>query len=418
MRTSLKRVLLGFGLAIFILVAGVFENEAHAIPAWARRYSADCSMCHTMIPRLNPMGHKFRRLGYRMPDEFDKQESDLSWDEMAKMTNYFSARGRARVNFQKTAGAKADFDFEMHDVTLFYSGPVSRNVAFFFELPFEPEEGHAFLEVGSIHLNFGGSDSFFFSRVGQFHQFSRVGYGGLDRPIGLNNPRVFDVRVNGFRPRHDGVGAEAGYSYHNFTGLVQVTNGLEAAGGSVLDNEDPNNHKDLAALLEYMIPESDGSVSLLYVYGRAPNPVNDKGVDVAGAANTKYHRAYLFGDYTFDSIGLKPLVGVGMGLDNQFVSGIGSATAALVSADNSFSWFSFLELDQRIKDNLYAVVRFDYDDVTNKAEAGGTSKTWMGTGGIAWSFQKFLRVSAEYQATDSSVQNMAHQLRAETQLNF
>lgn len=188
-------------------------------------------MCHTMVPQLNPIGHQFRRLGYKMPEEFNNKEVQFSWDDLAKFTNYFAARGRARVTVNKQSPTPIDFDFEQHDVTLYDGGPVTRNIGFFFEMPFEPENEFAELEVAQMQLNFGHADSFFFTRFGQFHQFSRVGYGGLDRPVGLNNPRMFDVRVNGFRPRHDGVGVEAGWSNGNFTGLAQFTSGIEATGG-------------------------------------------------------------------------------------------------------------------------------------------------------------------------------------------
>lgn len=402
-------------------------KEAEAIPAWGRRYNADCTMCHTMIPRLNPVGHKFRRLGYRMPDEFDTKAVHISGDDLAKFTNYFSARGRARVLYSKSAGSPGHFSFseDTHpDVTLFYAGPVTRNISFFFELPFEPA---AELEVAQIVLNFGRSDRFFFSRVGQFHQFSRVGYGGLDRPIGLSNPQVFDVLINGFRPRLDNVGVETGYSWGNFTGLVQATNGISANGGAANEGLDPNNHKDIGVLLEYMIPNHDASVSLLYVYGQAPTPQDSVETAVPGASNTKYNRVYAFADCTFESIGLKPLVGGGVGFDNQFITNIGkgdinagaAGSAALLTAANSTSWFTFLELDQRILNNLYADVRFDYFDPTNKAEAAAaTRRTWMGSGGLVWSFQRYLRLTAEYQVSDNAARPAAHAARAEAQLNF
>lgn len=399
-------------LAVWLLPA----KNAMAIPAWARKYNADCSMCHTMFPQLNATGHKFRRLGYKMPDEFDSGDTHMKTEELSKFTNYFSARGRPRIAYSKTRGAVGDFDFQMHDVTLFYAGPVTRNVGFFFELPFEPAEGDGFLEVGQLNLNFGDSDSYFFMRLGQFHQFSRVGFGGLDRPVGLGNPSVIDTRINGFRPRHDGAGVETGYSFGNFTGLVQVTNGITAAGtGSVLNDEDPNQKKDVGVLLEYMIPEHNGSITGLFVYGDAPAPTSVTVIPAGlGLTGTVYNRAYLFADYTFDKIGLKPLIGGSVGFDNQYFTG-----TTLVTANNSRSWFAFLELDQKIKDDIYAVGRFDYFDPTNQAEdVNGTVRTWTGTGSLVWAWQKYLRTALEYQATDNSARNLGHSVTAELQFDF
>lgn len=40
--------------------------SVEAIPAWSRKYNADCTLCHSAWPRLNRTGYLFRRLGYRM----------------------------------------------------------------------------------------------------------------------------------------------------------------------------------------------------------------------------------------------------------------------------------------------------------------------------------------------------------------
>ncbi len=48
-----------------------------AMPAWSRKYNADCSLCHTTYPRLNRTGYEFKRLGYR-----------FKWEvEVAKVSN-------------------------------------------------------------------------------------------------------------------------------------------------------------------------------------------------------------------------------------------------------------------------------------------------------------------------------------------
>src|SRR5664279_6063949 len=58
--------LLVFGLALMA------PQQAHAIPAFARKYGVKCYACHTIPPALNKNGYMFKRLGYRMPpDEMD-----------------------------------------------------------------------------------------------------------------------------------------------------------------------------------------------------------------------------------------------------------------------------------------------------------------------------------------------------------
>ena len=427
MRTTRKVLCLVIGLFLSNLLS---VRPAHAVAAWARKYNADCTMCHTMVPRLNPVGHKFRRLGYQMPDEFDnKKEDGMSWEDLSKLSNYLAVRGRAGGLYTRQSGVNT-FSFSgagapPPDATLFYAGPASRNLSFFYEFAFDPDV--AAVEVGQMEFHAGDSDSFFFTRVGKFHDFGKVGYGGLDRSITLTGAQVFSQFVNGYRPFSDVIGVEAGYSLGNLTGLLQVNNGITATGGAVGGELDPNNHKDIGALLEYMVPDHDASVSLLYVYGQAPAPTDaaSPAVVVPGATSTKYNRIYAFADYTFESIGLKPMVGGGFGSDNQFITNIGRGTigtagsAALLTASRSSSWFTFAELDQRIHDNLYGVARLDYYDPTNQSEAtAGTAKSWAGTGGLVWSWQKYLRLAGEYAVKDNTFQNAAHSLKTEMQMNF
>jgi len=48
---------------------------AQAMPAWSRKYKADCTLCHTTYPRLNRTGYEFRRRGYRFEWESEKKDS-------------------------------------------------------------------------------------------------------------------------------------------------------------------------------------------------------------------------------------------------------------------------------------------------------------------------------------------------------
>jgi nitric oxide reductase subunit C len=56
----------------FCLLVG-FVPPAKAEPSWARKYNANCTLCHTIYPRLNRTGYLFKRLGYRFPSELVKE---------------------------------------------------------------------------------------------------------------------------------------------------------------------------------------------------------------------------------------------------------------------------------------------------------------------------------------------------------
>lgn len=50
-----------------------FDFKVSAQPSWARKYKAECSLCHTTYPRLNRTGYEFKRLGYRLPKEVESK---------------------------------------------------------------------------------------------------------------------------------------------------------------------------------------------------------------------------------------------------------------------------------------------------------------------------------------------------------
>ncbi len=67
------------------------SEKAEAVPAWARKYGADCSTCHYPVaPRLNSFGQQFRMAGYRMSEEFGKEQ------DVTKVGDFLSLRLRSQ----------------------------------------------------------------------------------------------------------------------------------------------------------------------------------------------------------------------------------------------------------------------------------------------------------------------------------
>jgi hypothetical protein len=54
---------------VFTLALGAMAQEAAAIPAFARRYGAQCTFCHQGFPKLTHEGQRFKERGFRMPGE-------------------------------------------------------------------------------------------------------------------------------------------------------------------------------------------------------------------------------------------------------------------------------------------------------------------------------------------------------------
>lgn len=171
-------------LTVVVLVGALLATvrEAKAIPAWARKYNADCAMCHyPVVPRLNSFGHQFRRAGYRTPDEFNKEQ------DVSKVGDFFSVRGRARFGYENKEGRVERSEFTLNDVTLFYAGALTKNFSAFVESGIE--------STGDIELLaqlqgvFGSSDRYVSIRAGQMHPCNARASAGSTGPPGSARTR-------------------------------------------------------------------------------------------------------------------------------------------------------------------------------------------------------------------------------------
>ena len=121
------------GMLLFVM-----PDRAEAIPAWTRKYNADCSLCHyPSVPRLSAIGQRFRRAGYRMPDEFRKAQ------EITQVGNFLAVRGRGRYEFIGSKLGDNSSEFQWHDSTIFYAGALTKNLSAFTELEWEASDDTA-----------------------------------------------------------------------------------------------------------------------------------------------------------------------------------------------------------------------------------------------------------------------------------
>ena len=74
---------------VALLAVAMIPRDAHAIPAFARKYETSCLTCHTVYPKLTPFGEAFRRNGYRFPgvdSDYVKQGTVPLGQEASKKT--------------------------------------------------------------------------------------------------------------------------------------------------------------------------------------------------------------------------------------------------------------------------------------------------------------------------------------------
>jgi hypothetical protein len=286
-RMALKTEMIGrsspCGATLIILALVVLEaivlavpQESHAIPAWARKYNADCGMCHyAAYPRLNSFGLQYRRMGYRTPGEINKDQ------EIRDINNYLSGRIRSQFAYDNTKGTKERTEFRSPEVSLFYAGAVSRHWSAYL---------HGFTQNGSdvdfhghVMGMWGDMEKSFMVRFGQMHMLNQEGIGGFDRPVGITASPIhaspltrnaapmifhFDLRRKG---------AEIAYVYGPGRLFAQVMNGLDETGSGTRRIGDIDSRKDFLIGYDHILDEIASGFTLFYLNGTTHGTVTTIG---------------------------------------------------------------------------------------------------------------------------------------------
>ncbi len=172
------------GMAL-ILVA----ESASAIPAFARKYQANCALCHTSEPRLTLFGQQFKENGYQMPGSQDGSDTakhvyegaqgPVTLDDVSKIMAVRIRADLQRAAFDDvTADMKADkvndqWDLQMPKIiNLFFGGTARKNLSFFLETEYNVQEGDEpslkFERSFLIFSNLGGKQGLANVTVGKF----------------------------------------------------------------------------------------------------------------------------------------------------------------------------------------------------------------------------------------------------------
>ena len=75
-------------VGVSVFSGWVLPPDSHAIPAFARKYTLNCNVCHTRPPRLNSFGEQFLENGYQLPGTEDggivgkKRLGELTLDDV------------------------------------------------------------------------------------------------------------------------------------------------------------------------------------------------------------------------------------------------------------------------------------------------------------------------------------------------
>jgi len=164
---------LATGLLYFVEI-----DTAEAIPAFARKYQANCALCHTNVPRLAPFGQKFLANGYQFPGTQDGDSaSKIVLDgaqgpaTVDQLSNMMAVRVRADISTSSfdvaPSTALEDTVIDVPGViNVYFAGTVTKNVSYLLETEIEETLG---MDRGYLQFsNVGGKQGAVNVKVGQF----------------------------------------------------------------------------------------------------------------------------------------------------------------------------------------------------------------------------------------------------------
>jgi len=140
-------------MSMFAIDMGVVE----AVPAFARKYEANCALCHTNVPRLAPFGQQFKENGYQFPGTadggsqakrvLDGPQGAVTLDDMSKIMAVRIRADIQRPSFrQETDAMKDDGVREQvgivapQIINFYFAGTAKENLGFLLEAEMNSEE--------------------------------------------------------------------------------------------------------------------------------------------------------------------------------------------------------------------------------------------------------------------------------------
>ncbi len=186
-RKTTRQISLGLWATAIALIL-VAEN-ASAIPAFARKYQANCALCHTSEPRLTVFGQQFKENGYQMPGSqdgsetakhvFDGAQGPVTLDDISKImavrirADLQKASFKEETDEMKAENVRDQWDLQMPKiVNLFFGGTARKNLSFFMETEFNVQEGEEpavrFERSFLVFSNLGGKQGVANLTVGKF----------------------------------------------------------------------------------------------------------------------------------------------------------------------------------------------------------------------------------------------------------
>jgi hypothetical protein len=137
MTSARKRLASGVLLASLFLLLSV--SDAHAIPAFARKYGLRCSACHEAWPMLNYFGQKFKDNGYQLMNDRDAPiwQNNGYWPVTMRITPSWHRESTDKVAVDQAVTGQQQITahgFDVGGLDILSGGTLDKNISFLFVL--------------------------------------------------------------------------------------------------------------------------------------------------------------------------------------------------------------------------------------------------------------------------------------------
>ena len=130
MRTRAYQWILAGGAAALLLLS--WPRPAAAVPVFARKYGANCTMCHSSYPRLNDYGVRYRQNGYQLPGREEEEQTVLEGPAPFAVR---AVAGYRHDTFRHTPDSLEVKHFQLESADLLSGGLLAPNLGYIFVYP-------------------------------------------------------------------------------------------------------------------------------------------------------------------------------------------------------------------------------------------------------------------------------------------
>src|ERR1700684_733196 len=236
---SYRKSLAGFSLSLFLVLC--FAPDAHAIPAFARKYGLRCSACHESWPMLNFFGQKFKDNGYQLMNDRDAPiwQNPGYWPVTFRMTPMWHRVSTNEVSTDQSPTGEQKITssgFDLSGLDFHTGGTLEKNFSFYVLPSSDP--------TGSFHFEtvMGRLDNLFGS------PWLNVKLGKFELDNLLSEKRILTLTGNGgiyqlyhFIPVGDGnIFAQMGDNQLGLEVMGHSSNDRTRYSGALLSSSDGN----------------------------------------------------------------------------------------------------------------------------------------------------------------------------------